>query len=130
MCILAISDGMPAMGGIASDIRWSSTRTSGVGVCRMSEATSSAASLSPWSGWPTAGARSTVNRTTFYVDGKAQGASEGISEAFSWDMSTATIRLGVNYVGLWDELAVFSRALSEEEVTTLHNLEGGAAELR
>lgn len=69
-------------------------------------------------------------KATLYLDGKAQGTSEGIGEAFSWDMATATIRLGVNYVGLWDELAIFSRALSAEEVTLLHNLEGGAAELR
>jgi hypothetical protein len=45
-------------------------------------------------------------------------------------MATATIRLGVNYVGLWDELAVFSRALSADEVASLHGLEKGVQELR
>ena len=68
-------------------------------------------------------------KATLFVNGKSRGTSEGISEAFSWDMATATIRLGVNYVGLWDELTVFNRALSEVEVGALHNLENGAADL-
>jgi hypothetical protein len=69
-------------------------------------------------------------KATLYLDAKPQGTSEGISEPFSWDMATATIRLGVNYVGLWDELAVFSRALSADEVASLHGLEKGVQELR
>ena len=71
-----------------------------------------------------------AGKATLYLDGQAQGTSEGISEAFTWDMTTAAIRLGVNYVGLWDELAIFSRALSAEEVGTLHGLATGVAELR
>ncbi len=69
-------------------------------------------------------------KATLYLDAQPQGTAEGIREAFSWDMATATIRLGVNYVGLWDELAIFSRALTADEVATLHELPGGAAELR
>ena len=69
-------------------------------------------------------------KATLYLDGEARGASEGISEAFTWDMATATIRLGVNYVGYWDELAIFDRALSAAELTAFYQLEGGAAALR
>ncbi|MEZ5361497.1 MAG: LamG domain-containing protein [Bryobacterales bacterium] len=69
-------------------------------------------------------------KATLYLDAKPQGTSEGISEAFTWDMATAAIRLGVNYVGLWDELSVFSRPLTAEEVTALHNLEHGVQDLR
>lgn len=64
-----------------------------------------------------------------YLDGELQGAAEGIQEPFSWDLPSSTIRLGINYVGLFDELAVFDRALSDEEVRTLHQLEGGVAAL-
>lgn len=71
-----------------------------------------------------------AGKATLYLDAQPQGTSESISEAFSWDMATATIRLGVNYVGLWDELAIFSRALSAGEVTALHGLEHGALDLR
>ena len=71
-----------------------------------------------------------AGKATLYLDAAPQGTSTGIGEAFSWDMATATIRLGVNYVGLWDELAVFDRALTADEVESLHGLErrrGGAA---
>ena len=64
-----------------------------------------------------------------YIDGALQGASEGIGEAFTWDMEKSAFRLGVNYVGLFDEAALFDRALSQEEVTALHELEAGVAEL-
>ena len=64
-----------------------------------------------------------------YLDGRLQGAAEGIREPFTWDLSRSTIRLGINYVGLFDELAVFDRALSDEEVWLLHQLEGGVASL-
>jgi hypothetical protein len=62
-----------------------------------------------------------------YLDGKIQGTTETIGEPFRWDRSRAAIRLGVNYVGLWDELAIFSRALSDREVADLHRLRGGLA---
>lgn len=64
-----------------------------------------------------------------YLDGALQGAAEGIREPFTWDLSASTIRLGINYVGLFDELACFDRALSDKEVRTLHEIEGGVATL-
>ena len=64
-----------------------------------------------------------------YLDGRFQGAAEGIQEPFTWDLPGSTIRLGINYVGLFDELALFDRALSDEEVRILHQLEGGVAAL-
>jgi hypothetical protein len=65
-----------------------------------------------------------------YLDGKLQGTTETIREPFTWDLARAAIRLGVNYVGLFDEVAVFSRALEEREVETLHRLPKGVAGLR
>jgi hypothetical protein len=60
-----------------------------------------------------------------YLNGRLQGAQENIKEPFSWELERATIRLGISYVGLMDELAIFNRALSEEEMMTLYQLEGG-----
>jgi hypothetical protein len=54
-----------------------------------------------------------------YLDGKLQGTRDGIAEPFSWDMSKAAIRLGVNYTGLMDDVMVFSRPLSEKEIASL-----------
>jgi len=65
-----------------------------------------------------------------YLDGKLQGTTETIGEPFLWSRSRAAIRLGVNYIGLWDELAIFNRALSDREVAELHWLKGGLASFR
>ena len=65
-----------------------------------------------------------------YLNGDPQPKTmEGIGEPFTWDMSRAAIRLGVNYVGRYDELALFNRPLTPEEVRTLHGMEGGVAAL-
>ena len=54
-----------------------------------------------------------------YLDGKLQGTTAPIRELFSWDPARAALRLGVSYVGLFDELKVFRRALSEREIRDL-----------
>jgi len=64
-----------------------------------------------------------------YLNGKLAGAAEGIREPFTWEPFLATIRLGVNYTGLFDELSIYTRALSEAEVDALYHLDGGAATL-
>ncbi len=67
---------------------------------------------------------------TLYLDGvPLPNAADGIHEPFTWDPARGAIRLGVNYVGLFDELSLFSRALTAEEVRALHVLEGGVAAL-
>ncbi len=69
-------------------------------------------------------------KATLYLDGVAQGTSKGIREPFGWDLTMASIRLGVNYIGLMDDLAVFDRPLSAEQIEALRSLEGGAADLK
>ena len=64
-----------------------------------------------------------------YLDGELQGTAKGISEPFTWNADKAALRLGVNYVGLFDDLAVFDRALTGDEVTALHQLADGVASL-
>ena len=54
-----------------------------------------------------------------YLDGEDQGPTPAIGEQFTWEPARAALRLGVNYVGLLDELSVFSRALSPSEIRTL-----------
>lgn len=65
-----------------------------------------------------------------YVDGQLVGTASGIKESFTWDPARAAIRLGVNYVGLFDEVAVFNRELTAAEVGALRELPKGAAGLR
>jgi hypothetical protein len=42
-----------------------------------------------------------------------------------WDAAKVAIRLGVNYAGLMDELAVFDRTLNADEVKILFNASQG-----
>ena len=64
-----------------------------------------------------------------YLNGKLAGTAEGIKEAFNMEPAIATVRLGVNYTGLLDELSMYSRALTDAEVEALYHLDGGASTL-
>ncbi|MFO0804245.1 MAG: LamG-like jellyroll fold domain-containing protein [Gemmataceae bacterium] len=44
-----------------------------------------------------------------YLDGKLQGAITGRNQRFTWDVEKAAIQLGMSYVGLFDDLALFDR---------------------
>lgn len=56
---------------------------------------------------------------TLYLNGKAQGTTPKISEIFEWDMTKGAIRLGVAYVGLLDDVAIFRRPLDAKEIEAL-----------
>lgn len=60
----------------------------------------------------------------FYINGQDQG-TRPITEKFTWEPEKAKIFLGLNFVGLLDEVALFNRALSPEEVSTLYELPEG-----
>ena len=50
-----------------------------------------------------------------YLNGSARPKTmEGLNESFTWDASRGEVRLGINYVGLFDELSIFDRSLSAE----------------
>ena len=66
-------------------------------------------------------------RSRLYLDGRLQGESPRISEPFTWDLGKGAVRLGVNYVGLFDDLSLFDRPLTEAEVQTLYGLADIAA---
>ena len=56
---------------------------------------------------------------TLYLNGERQGDATGIADMFSWDMERAALRVGVNYVGLFDEFSVYSRPLTAVEIKSL-----------
>lgn len=62
-----------------------------------------------------------------YLNGKLAGTADGIKEPFNMEPALATIRVGVNYTGLFDELSMYTRALSDAEVDELYRLDGGVA---
>ena len=72
----------------------------------------------------------TGGAATLYLDGEPLPQTRyDINEPFTWVPDRGAIRLGVNYVGLFDEVSLFSRALTDEEVRALHALENGVVGL-
>lgn len=67
---------------------------------------------------------------SLYLNGKLQGRIENWDLSFAWDPASVAMVLGASYVGRQDDLAVFDRALSNEEVMQVFKLERGIAELR
>lgn len=65
-----------------------------------------------------------------YIDGRNQGQFDGWLGTFNWEVDKSALTLGLAYVGLLDDLAVFNRALTDAEVKHLHELKAGVADLR
>jgi hypothetical protein len=59
-------------------------------------------------------------QVTVYLNGEESTRFELADPEHSWDAARSTLRLGVNYVGLIDELAAFDRAITPAEVRLLH----------
>ena len=64
-----------------------------------------------------------------YLDGKPRGTILARTQTFTWDMDKSAVMLGLSYVGLFDELSLFNRALTPEEIARLHALPNGARSL-
>ena len=59
-----------------------------------------------------------------YLDGKLQGSVSARNQQYTWNPEKAAIQIGMGYVGLFDDLAIFNKALSEAEITTLFTHKG------
>ena len=59
----------------------------------------------------------------------SKGSSSMIREPFTWDVANTRLNLGIGYVGLYDDVAAFNKALSPDEVRFLYSLENGVDEL-
>ena len=59
--------------------------------------------------------------STLYLNGQSQGSLKQAAK-FSWDSSQTAIMLGIEYIGDLDDLLIFKRALTSEEVLTLSKL--------
>ena len=75
-----------------------------------------------FSGFNTDGTNTTAK---LYINGELQGSLKDRRQFFTWDRSKATIRLGLGYIGLIDELSIHNRTLSDIEVRELYRLPTG-----
>ena len=64
-----------------------------------------------------------------YIDGEPAATIGPRRQTFTWGQNESWIMLGVGYLGLWDELAIFDRALAPTEVHQLYTLPKGVSAL-
>lgn len=65
-----------------------------------------------------------------YLDGAVVGTLQKRTQTFTWSGQDPRLLLGLWYVGLLDDLAVFNRALSPEEIRWVHRLPQGIRSLQ
>ena len=64
-----------------------------------------------------------------YIDGQLQGAIQNWDLSFGWTPDAALLVLGAAYIGHLDDLSIFDRGLTDDEVKALYNLPTGVREL-
>ena len=57
---------------------------------------------------------------TLYLNGKNEGSIKNWNQKFSWADKNHRILIGLNYMGLFDDLACFNRALSQKEIESIY----------
>lgn len=60
-----------------------------------------------------------------YLNGEYQDEIKDREQTFTWDPNEARIMLGLSYIGFYDELAIFNRALTEPEIRAVYQLPKG-----
>jgi hypothetical protein len=64
-----------------------------------------------------------------YLDGRPAGQLSPRNQLFTWDVEKSAIMLGLGYIGSMDDLAIFDRSLTAEEIASAVQLPGGIASL-
>ena len=64
-----------------------------------------------------------------YLNGREAGSLGARQQTLTWDPGETTIALGLGYIGLLDDLSIFNRVLTEDEIRILHALESGVSGL-
>ena len=64
-------------------------------------------------------------QASLYVNGELIGTRSDITDPFSWELEQSNIFLGLSYIGFMDDLSLYNRALSENEIAALYALENG-----
>jgi len=57
-----------------------------------------------------------------YLEGKEAGALIPREQTFRWDLDHTAIMLGLSYIGAFDELSIYNRALTAGEIAQVHDL--------
>ena len=66
---------------------------------------------------------------SLYLDGKLAGTRSEIVDPFTWEYEKSNILLGLGYIGLMDEVSIYNRPLTDEEIATLFQQKNHVKEL-
>jgi len=64
-----------------------------------------------------------------YLNGELASELSPRIQTYTWDINRTDIMIGLSYVGLFDELTLFNRALAPLEIRTLYKLKNGMGPL-
>lgn len=62
---------------------------------------------------------------SLYMNGELKGARSDITDSFTWELDRSNIYIGLSYIGLMDDLSIYNRNLTENEIKVLYSLENG-----
>lgn len=68
-------------------------------------------------------------KAALYMNGQLKGIRKDIKDPFTWEIEKSNIYLGLGYIGRMDELSIYNKHLSQEEITTLYTLKQGVHQL-
>ncbi|GGI57467.1 LamG-like jellyroll fold domain-containing protein [Winogradskyella haliclonae] len=60
-------------------------------------------------------------KTELFINGESAGSKTSIKDPFTWEIENSNILLGLSYIGLMDELSIFNKVLSKNEIKVLYN---------
>jgi len=75
------------------------------------------------------GLNTAEGKAALYMNGEMKGIRKEIKDPFTWEIEKSNILLGLGYIGLMDEVAIFNKHLSKEEIKELYELSNGVKEL-
>lgn len=58
-------------------------------------------------------------KATLFINGETKGNLTNLKDTFGWDVEKSNIFLGLSYIGLFDELMIFNKVLTEDEIKRL-----------
>ena len=67
----------------------------------------------------------TESEFKLYIDGELKGNVKNVNDPFTWEAENGKIMLGLGYIGMMDELAIFNKPLDSHEVKAVFKLKNG-----
>ena len=64
-----------------------------------------------------------------YLNGELQGSFGDREHVFNWDVTKSAVTLGLSYIGQLDDLAIFNRELTPEEVKHIYSSDQSVSKL-